>query len=113
MAKKEELEAVADEATDGKARLAQAKEKFGEAAARAREGGAQLKQSAGKAGEAAREKVGVAVDNLKHGYDKVGKDMDKLVDDVNEYVRDNPGRSVLMAAGAGFLIGLLLRGRRH
>jgi len=30
---------------------------------------------------------------------------------VSTYVRENPGKSVLIAAGVGFLIGLLFRGR--
>jgi ElaB/YqjD/DUF883 family membrane-anchored ribosome-binding protein len=35
-----------------------------------------------------------------------------LSDDVGDYVRDNPARAVLVAAGVGFLIGLLLGRRR-
>ncbi len=111
MAKKKEEEAA--ESTDGKASLEQAKERFGEVAERARQGGAQVREKAGRAGEVAKEKYGVAVDNLKQGYEKVHTDMDKLVADVNDYVRANPGRSVLIAAGVGFFVGVLLRGRRH
>jgi ElaB/YqjD/DUF883 family membrane-anchored ribosome-binding protein len=29
--------------------------------------------------------------------------------DVNDFVQENPGRAVLLAAGVGFLIGLLVR----
>ena len=47
-----------------------------------------------------------------HGYDRVRKDVGELSTDVNEYVRDNPGKSILIAAAAGFLLGLLLRPRR-
>lgn len=108
--KTEPVESVAKE------RLERAREKFTEVADRARRGGSQagekVRESAGRAGEVAKEKYGVAVDNLKQGYDKVHKDMDKLTEDVNEYVRDNPGRSVLIAAGLGFVVGILLRGRR-
>lgn len=96
-----------------KERLEQAREKFSEVAEAARRGGAQVKEKAGRAGEVAKEKVGVAKESLKQGYDKVHKDLGKLSDDVTEYVRHNPGRSVLMAAGLGFLIGILVRGRRH
>ena len=46
------------------------------------------------------------------GYDKVTKDMDQLGQDVNEYVRHNPGKSVAIALGAGFVLGILLRPRR-
>jgi ElaB/YqjD/DUF883 family membrane-anchored ribosome-binding protein len=30
---------------------------------------------------------------------------------VSTYVRANPGKSVLLAAGVGFVLGLLFRGR--
>ncbi len=113
MAKKAEVkEEVAEAVSAGKAKLEQAREKFGEVAEKARQGGAQVRESAERAGEFAKEKYGVAVDNLKHGYDRVHKDTEKLVEDVNEYVRDNPGKSVLIAAGIGFFVGVLLRGRR-
>ena len=111
MAKKADIEPEETSAPK-KARLDQAREKFSQVAESARRGGEQVKDQAGRASEVAKEKAGVAVDNLKLGYDRVHKDMDKLTDDVNEYVRDNPGRSVLIAAGIGFAIGLLMRGRR-
>jgi len=63
--------------------------------------------------EGTRERVGQAKDGIRHGYDRARKDMDQLSHDVNVYVRDNPGRSVLIAAGAGFLLGFLLRGERR
>ena len=111
MAKKADIEP--EESSEPKQdRLEQAREKFSQVAETARRGGAQVKERAGRAGEAAKEKAEVAVENLKQGYDKVHKDMGKLTEDVNEYVRDNPGRSVLIAAGIGFAVGMLLRGRR-
>jgi ElaB/YqjD/DUF883 family membrane-anchored ribosome-binding protein len=96
-----------------KERLEQAKEKFSEVAEKARRGSAQVKEKAGQVSAVAREKAGVAADNIKQGYDRVHKDLGKLTDDVNEYVRHNPGRSVLIAAGLGFALGMLMRGRRH
>lgn len=50
-----------------------------------------------------------AVDGLKRGYTKVRKDMGGLTQDVSSYVRDNPGKSILIAAGVGFVVGLLFR----
>jgi ElaB/YqjD/DUF883 family membrane-anchored ribosome-binding protein len=73
----------------------------------------QVKDSAEKAGVVAKEKYGVAKEKVIVGYDKARKDMDTLVEDVNEYTRDNPGKAVLIAAGVGFVLGLLLRPRRH
>lgn len=72
-----------------------------------------LRVQASKATEAAKERYGSARENVKQGYDRARKDLDQLVADVNVYVRDNPGRSVLIAAGIGFAIGFLLRGDRR
>ena len=105
-------------------RVDQAREKFAEVAggvqkkARdigkgAEEASKQVRETAEKASEVARERYGDAVEKVRVGYDRARKDMDHLAEDVNEYVRDNPGRSVLIAAGVGFVVGLLLRGGRH
>ena len=63
------------------------------------------KAGAGKASEVARERMG-------KGYEKVSSDLDQLGQDVNKYVRGNPGKAIAIAAGVGFLVGILLRGRR-
>jgi ElaB/YqjD/DUF883 family membrane-anchored ribosome-binding protein len=68
-----------------------------------------VKRSAERVGEVAREKYQVAAEGVREGYVKVRKDLDRLGGDVSEYVRENPGKSLLMAAGVGFVIGLLLR----
>lgn len=75
--------------------------------------GAQLRDGADKASQVAKEKYVVAKDNVRQGYDKVSKDMDQLSQDVNEYVRANPGKSVLIAAAVGFFLGALMRGGRR
>lgn len=76
--------------------------------------GESVKQRANRTSELARERYDVAAQSLREGYDRASKDLDKLSKDVSAYVRDNPGRSVLAAAAAGFFIGLLVRrGRRH
>jgi ElaB/YqjD/DUF883 family membrane-anchored ribosome-binding protein len=61
----------------------------------------------------ARDRYDRAVEGAKRGYEKVRKDASDLAEDVNTYVRENPGKSILIAAGAGFVLGLLLRGRRR
>lgn len=68
-----------------------------------------VKRSAERMGEVAREKYQVAAEGVREGYVKVRKDLDRLGGDVSEYVRENPGKSLLMAAGVGFVVGLLLR----
>jgi ElaB/YqjD/DUF883 family membrane-anchored ribosome-binding protein len=73
-----------------------------------------MKQQATRATDVARERYDAAAHSLREGYDRASKDLDKLSKDVGAYVRDNPGRSVLAAAAAGFFLGLLVRrGRRH
>ncbi len=64
-----------------------------------------------RAREAARERYQVASAQLQDGYSRVRKDVDYMVDDVNDFVRAKPGTSILIAAAAGFLLGLLLRPR--
>ncbi len=72
----------------------------------------EIKKGYERASQSARESYDDASRSVRKGYKKVRKDFDGLSKDVNEYVRDNPGKSVLMAAAAGFVIGLLLRGGR-
>ena len=71
-----------------------------------------VRKTADRASEAAREKYRVAAETVREGYGKVKTDIKRVSNDVNEYVRENPGKSLLMAAGAGFLLGLLVRRRR-
>lgn len=61
--------------------------------------------------DAARETYRDAADNVREGYNKVRTQTVHLSREVGEYVRDNPGKSVLIAAGIGFLLGLIVRGR--
>ena len=74
--------------------------------------GQQIKEKAGQASEVARERYDSARESVVQGYDKMTTDLDQLGKDINEYVRHNPGKSVAMAAGIGFVLGLLVRGRR-
>ncbi len=91
------------------------KDKAGQASAvvkdKAGQASAVVKEKAGQMSTAARETYDVAAERARQGYDKARKDIDQLSQDVNEYVRDNPGKSVLIAAGVGFVIGLAFRGR--
>lgn len=60
------------------------------------------------------EKVSSAGEAAKKTYGSVrGKvaeaDMGAMVEQVRSYVRENPGKALLMSVAAGFLLGLLLR----
>lgn len=72
----------------------------------------EVRRGAEHAGEQVKKGYRQSVDSLREGYGRVRKDVGELSADVTEYVRDNPGKSVLMAAGVGFLLGLLIRARR-
>ncbi len=69
-----------------------------------------VRRRAQRLGSAAREKYDAAAESMRVGYQKVRRDAVQATDDLNEYVRENPGKSVLIAAGVGFLLGLLVRG---
>lgn len=71
-----------------------------------------VRREAERAGEFARERYGQAKDGLRQGYQRARKDLEQLSGDVETYVRDNPGKSVLIAGALGFVFGLLLRGDR-
>lgn len=61
--------------------------------------------------ERAKETYRDVADSAREGYDKVRVDAGNLSREVGFYVRDNPGKALLMAAGVGFLLGLVARGR--
>jgi ElaB/YqjD/DUF883 family membrane-anchored ribosome-binding protein len=72
--------------------------------------------SAGDRAARIRETVGQVADNVKAKAsslrDKIrDTEWDDVVDNVKGYVRDNPGKSVAIALGVGFAVGLLLRRR--
>lgn len=69
----------------------------------------EVRREAEKGTRQARQAYDQAVDGLKRGYTKVRKDLGGLSEDVTTYVKDNPGKSILIAAGVGFVVGLLLR----
>jgi ElaB/YqjD/DUF883 family membrane-anchored ribosome-binding protein len=48
--------------------------------------------------------------NAKTAAKRLEKDYGYIWDDVRRYVRDNPGTSVAISVGVGFLLGFLLRG---
>jgi ElaB/YqjD/DUF883 family membrane-anchored ribosome-binding protein len=123
MSEKAKASAKGDSASASEAKipaaekLEAARQKVVEVASGMREGagraGATIREGAGRASEVAKEKYAVAKDNVRQGYDRVTKDLDQLSKDVNEYVRHNPGKSVLIAAAVGFFLGAILRGGRR
>jgi ElaB/YqjD/DUF883 family membrane-anchored ribosome-binding protein len=84
-------------------------------------GAAKAKEKMAGAAEAVKEKIGATGDSIRSAAssakDRYGQlrskigdaDYGGMVADVRNYVRENPGKAVVIAVGAGFLIGLLLR----
>jgi ElaB/YqjD/DUF883 family membrane-anchored ribosome-binding protein len=66
-----------------------------------------------KAREFAREQYEARAEQMRRGYSQVKETAGEWSDDLTDYVRENPGRSLLAAAGVGFVIGLLVRGIRR
>lgn len=59
--------------------------------------------------ERARESARGAGEQARIGYERIRTDAGQISRDVSNYVRENPARSVAIAAGVGFLLGLLAR----
>ncbi len=105
----EAFEAAKEYLAEARASLEVAREKMGELYGRSRE----LAEEAYERAKVQFEKVSAEV---KKGYAKVKAklqevDVKEVRDDVVEYVRRNPGKSLLMALAAGFVIGYLVRRR--
>lgn len=105
----EAFERAKEYLAEARASLDVAREKMGELYGRSRE----LAEEAYERAKVQFEKVSAEV---KRGYAKVKAkieevDVKEVRDDVVEYVRRNPGKSLLMALAAGFVIGYLVRRR--
>jgi ElaB/YqjD/DUF883 family membrane-anchored ribosome-binding protein len=98
-----------DSTTNDQGTVEQARERFtrvaDEVRGRARRTGDDLRRGA----EIARERASATGDQLREGYHQVEKRARVVSSDVNDFVQEHPGRSVLLAAGIGFLVGLLVR----
>ncbi|HEX9945681.1 MAG TPA: DUF883 C-terminal domain-containing protein [Thermoanaerobaculia bacterium] len=71
----------------------------------------EVRRGAERARETARETYGEVSETAQRSYERVRSEAGNLSREVSLFVRDNPGKAVLIAAGVGFLLGLLTRGR--
>jgi len=71
--------------------------------------GQKISEVATQAKDYVSEKVSVVGDKIK---DLQNADLGELAENAKEYARKNPGQAILISAGAGLLLGLLIRGRR-
>jgi ElaB/YqjD/DUF883 family membrane-anchored ribosome-binding protein len=71
---------------------------------------------AGKVSDAAVQAKDFVSDKVSMVGDKIKelshKDIGELTENAKEYARQNPGQAILISAGVGLLLGLLVRGRR-
>jgi ElaB/YqjD/DUF883 family membrane-anchored ribosome-binding protein len=64
-------------------------------------------------GDSARARIDDTTQAVRRGYHKARGDLRGALDDVSEWVRENPAPAIGIAAGIGFAFGLLLRSRRE
>jgi len=75
----------------------------------AQEYGQKISEVATQAKDYVSEKVSVVGDKIK---DLQNADLGELAENAKEYARKKPGQALLISAGVGLLLGLLIRGRR-
>lgn len=77
--------------------------------AKAKEYGQTVADAASQAKEFISDKASVVGDKFQ---DLRNKDYSQIADEAKDYARQNPGQALIVAAAAGFVIGLLIRGGR-
>jgi len=72
--------------------------------------GKKIADAASRAGDYLEEKAGVLGNKFK---DLQGKNFQEIADEAKDYARRKPGHAILIAAGAGLVLGFLLRNGRR
>jgi ElaB/YqjD/DUF883 family membrane-anchored ribosome-binding protein len=75
----------------------------------AQEYGQKISDAANYAKDYVSDKVSVVGDKLK---DLQNADLGELAENAKNYARQKPGQALLISAGVGLLLGLIIRGRR-
>ena len=91
-----------------RARAASASE-YGSVSSDASEYGRRISEVASEAKDYVSDKVSVVGDKFK---ELQNVDLGELAENAKEYARRNPSKAMLISAAAGFLLGLIIRGRR-
>ena len=71
--------------------------------------GQRISEAATHAKDYVSDKVSVVSDKIK---DLQNADLGELAENAKNYARQKPGQALLISAGVGLLLGLILRGRR-
>ena len=75
----------------------------------AQEYGHRISEAATHAKDYVSDKVSVVSDKIK---DLQNADLGELAENAKSYARQKPGQALLISAGVGLLLGLIIRGRR-
>ena len=67
--------------------------------------GGRVKERMGEVADGVKSRAGALRDKIRD------TDWDEVTDKATDYVRQNPGKSIAIALGVGFALGLLLRRR--
>ncbi len=105
-AKKKVAAAVGEAREKFQHAAADAGDRFQQVSATAKE---ELRDRSQRVREQAREQYKVRSAQMQDVYARGRKEAEYRLDDVNDFVRHKPGTSILIAAGAGFLLGLIVR----
>ncbi len=81
----------------------------GTATALAQEYGTKISEAASQAKDYVSDKMTVVGDKIK---ELKNADLSEITESAKDYARQNPGQAILISAAAGFLVGLIIRGRR-
>ena len=79
---------------------------------RSHDAGEKLRATVDSASAGAHRRVAGAAQSIDRGYSRVQSDLTRAATSATDYVTSHPGKALLLVAGAGFLLGLLARGRR-
>ncbi len=72
--------------------------------------GRKIADAASRASDYIEQKAGVVGEKFK---DLQGKNFSEIADEAKDYARRKPGHAMLIAAGAGLVLGFLLRNGRR
>jgi ElaB/YqjD/DUF883 family membrane-anchored ribosome-binding protein len=76
----------------------------------AKDYGRKIADAASRASDYVEQKAGVLGEKFK---DLQGKDFNEIAEEAKDYARRKPGHAMLIAAGAGLVLGFLLRNGRR
>ena len=76
-----------------------------------RRGAQKASEEIRRGSERARVTYDEVTENAQRTFERARSEAGNLSREVSLFVRDNPGKAVLIAAGVGFLLGLVARGR--